>query len=167
MGQMDENYLIYKKLSEIYNLLEEIYPWASPYLIFNYNQLPERLFHYDLRHKASWKAGMVFLNNIDKFTIEKPKLMDPSLLSENFKFNFIIPNLNKLSKDDIKSFSPIQIVTWKGKTKRILDGMHRLYIAKELKEPIMCVEYKSHSYNNHPNNVKIKKIAKEIKNITG
>jgi len=163
---MGENYLIYKKLSKIYNLLEEVYPWAAPYLIFNYNQLPVRLFHYDLRHKTTWKAGMIFINNTDKFTVEKPKLMDSTLLAKNFRFNFIIPNLKKITKKDIKSFSPIQIVTWKGKVIRVLDGMHRLYIAKELKEPIMCVGYKSHSYNNHPNNAKIKKIAKEIKNIT-
>tara|TARA_R100000541_G_scaffold21594_2_gene31555 strand:- start:424 stop:945 length:522 start_codon:yes stop_codon:yes gene_type:complete len=166
MGWKEKNYLIYQKLSKIYNLLEEIYPWATPYLLFNFNTFPKHLLHFNLGYNQIWKPVMFYLCNVDKFTIEKPKLFDSSIISEGKKFNFIIPNLNKLTKEDVKNFPPIQISTWKGKTNFIVDGMHRAYIAKELKEPIMCVEFKSHSYNNHPNNKKIIKLAKDIKNIT-
>lgn len=165
MDKTSENYLIYKKLSKIYNLLEEIYPWATPYFLFHFNKFPKYIFN-DLKYRGEWKSGLLFLSNTDKFTIEKPKYINPSILSKNKKFNFIIPNLDKLTKKDVNSFPPIQVFTWKGKIHGILDGMHRLYIANELKEPIKYIEYKSHSYNKHPNNIKIKKLAKEIKNIT-
>ena len=166
MDWSDTNYLIYQKLSKIYNLLEEIYPWASPYLLFSYNQVPKHLVYYNLGYNTIWKPVMFYLCNVDKFTIEKPKLFDSRIIFKDKKIDYIIPNLDKLKTKDIKNFPPIQISTWKGKTSFIIDGMHRAYIAKTLKEPIMCIEFKSHSYNNHPNNKKIIKLAKDIKNIS-
>ena len=166
MDKNSKHYIVYNKISQIYPLMEEKYPWATPYLLFNFNRIPSRLFQRNLYSNRIWKAGLLFLCNVDKFTLEKPKLFKPTKVTKDVKFNFIIPNLKKLTKEDVNNFNPIQIVTWKGKVVRILDGMHRAYIANKLKEPIMCVEVKSHSYNNHPNNKKIIKLAKELKDIT-
>ena len=151
--------------NEIFYLLEEKYPWSTPYLIFHYNQFPKHLNNPLIGNFTVFKNLIFFLRNIDKFTIEKPQLYNPKDLLKYYDVgDFDIPNFNYITSDHISSFTPIQISTWKGKVNYILDGRHRTLIASKLNTPIKAIEYKSHSYNYHPNNTKIIKLANLIWN---
>ena len=149
--------------NEIFYLLEEKHPWSTPYLIFNYNQFPKHLNNPLIGNFTVFKNLIFFLRNIDKFTIEKPQLYNPQDLLKCYNVgDFDIPNLKNITPSDVDLFTPIQISTWKGKVNYILDGRHRTLIASKLNTPIKAIEYKSHSYNSHPNNNKIMKLANLI-----
>ena len=49
---------------------------------------------------------MFYLCNVDKFTIEKPKLFDSHIIFKDKKIDYIIPNLDQLKTKDIKDFPP-------------------------------------------------------------
>lgn len=154
---------MYNRFTEIFYLLEEKYPWSVPYLLFHYNQFPKHLNNPNIGNFTVFKNLIFFLRNIDKFTIEKPKLFNTNYLLKSYKVgDFNIPNINSLTIDNVNSFTPIQVSTWKGKVNYILDGRHRTLIANKLNTQIMGIEYKSHTYNTHPNNNKIIKLANLI-----
>ena len=152
-----------KKLYQIFLLLEKKYPWVTPHLLFHYNHIPQHINNPLLGDFGIFKSGMLFLRNIDKFEILPPKdFTTNSILSQVDVEEYVIPNMSNLTKKDVKNFDPIQILVWKGKPREIIDGVHRIQIAQKLNTKIKAIQFKSHSYNNHPSNKEIIRLANEV-----
>jgi len=152
-----------EKLYKIFKLLEEKYPWVTPFLLFYYNHIPLHLNNPQLGNFEIFKNAILFLRNIDKFKIIPPKEYTTEFILNDIHLEeYNIPNLSNLTKKDVQNFEPIQFIVWKDKVMGLTDGAHRVQIAHALNVKIKAVQFKSHSYNSHPNNKEIIRLANEI-----
>ena len=180
------------KLYKIGNLLLEKYPFA-------YNEINWTMWFFSDSIKASmgfsnkihysfkkeYPYEILFFRNIDKFSINKPKLinysqLDPELEGkwdtlvsrfedyngENFfnknDINPYTKNVNTITKNDIENFNPIVILRKHGKLNMIWDGFHRAFLAIKHKSklPAMIVDY--NKIDPHPNNKKMVELANKM-----